>query len=728
MAAVAAAVAATPFDLPEGYTPVEYIESSGLERIDTGVVSDTNLVASLDFVPLAYSGTEAFYLGTTNGADGARWRLGAAAADRFARFGYAGAECSGMQLLALRNRYTVRCSVSEGVAVIELKSPLDSSAGYDRLACEPDDGELSVFTGVAMRLYGLVFWRAQAVERYFLPAVRDSDAALGLYDLVGRRFYANAGEGCFTCGDLATLSVDDCRHLSIAVTWGDGAVTNEIVGGSVQLPVGADRVKVLFTPERRYRLEPDTPVVELPGMLTGDYRVGTDCPQPHAVNTGGDLGYLDWDPVSRTLTNAVLKAADYDYLTSDGTPEDGRWSVVAEDLAVSDLVITGDVRMLLLDGCTLTATGGEPALGRSASAVVIGRGGSLTIYGQSGGTGAIVAESLLGGAGFGGSTPSEPAGALTINGGAIRAAGPSGTLAASAAAPVSVRAGVFAAGVLTNGAWIAEGCVQGANDAPLTRADYPVTVGAACRVTLVGDRSRLGVGWSTPDGLVSNAVAESSFVVPAGYDGLVLAFSPVSCYRLADGAAPTVVIGGPVVTDVTVDVPAAVPLEGSELAPWRVGEDVYATTNGVGGLVVTGTGATFDFTAEAPTPWTGLPVTTVSLPDPVAPGKRFLAGLANSVTVEGVSLRLLKALVSESDAPERVGSLGPVRFTSITCSDGSARLGVAVRMKGAASGAAWADATVESAAVDASTGAALVTVTAPADEGYLDLESGEASE
>lgn len=54
--------------------------------------------------------------------------------------------------------------------------------------------------GAAMQLYGFKIWENETLVRDFIPVYRKSDGAIGLYDLVGKSFYANAGTGTFLKG------------------------------------------------------------------------------------------------------------------------------------------------------------------------------------------------------------------------------------------------------------------------------------------------------------------------------------------------------------------------------------------------------------------------------------------------------------------------------------------------------------------------------------------------
>lgn len=129
----------------------------------------------------------------------------------------------------------------------------------------------------------------------------------------------------------------------------------------------------------------------------------------------------------KTVTKHEDGSADATELTSSlisGNTEDriyGGWYVLKESFTYSErIVIYGDVKLILKDGCTLTAQQG----------IRINTGATLTIYGQTEGTGKIIAtETHHDKAAIGGNKNYE-AGILRIHGGEIEADASSGKYAA----------------------------------------------------------------------------------------------------------------------------------------------------------------------------------------------------------------------------------------------------------------------------------------------------------
>ncbi len=90
------------------------------------------------------------------------------------------------------------------------------------------------------------------------------------------------------------------------------------------------------------------------------------------------------------------------------------WYVVSSDVSFNKrIIVNGNVRLILKDGCTLTA---------DKYGIQVDKGKSLTIYGQAGGTGRLISVSCDYDAGIGG-TKNGACGTVIINGGIITASG-----------------------------------------------------------------------------------------------------------------------------------------------------------------------------------------------------------------------------------------------------------------------------------------------------------------
>ena len=139
-------------------------------------------------------------------------------------------------------------------------------------------------------------------------------------------------------------------------------------------------------------------------------------PQMTFADTVTGITYLDASGAQQTCDNATAVTEDD---TTWGTDNETTWYVAQGDVTIeSRVTVTGDVHLILADGCNLTVNGGIYVSSWTAS--------KLTIYGQENGTGELYAYASSGSdyAGLGGNKePYGTSGEITINGGNITAVG-----------------------------------------------------------------------------------------------------------------------------------------------------------------------------------------------------------------------------------------------------------------------------------------------------------------
>ncbi|MCD7746339.1 MAG: InlB B-repeat-containing protein [Lachnospiraceae bacterium] len=123
------------------------------------------------------------------------------------------------------------------------------------------------------------------------------------------------------------------------------------------------------------------------------------------------VDYVDASGATQICEEFTIVTADMTELTDELT--DG-WYAVISDVTISErITVSGEVHLILVDGHTLTASGG----------IAVNEGNILNIYGQSESTGKLAASSSTSGnAGIGGDS-GYSAGTIIINGGEITAKG-----------------------------------------------------------------------------------------------------------------------------------------------------------------------------------------------------------------------------------------------------------------------------------------------------------------
>ena len=195
-----------PVVLPAGYTWVRYIAASGSQYIPTGVPARQQLKMEADF---QYTGTaEATVLGGTGSATSVVY-LGINPGNNYKSYYFRWASSwvnISWKTLTLRHKVSASMEsgniviTEDGETVYTNSSTLSGTTAANDLTIFARNGSQYFFVG---RLYRMRIWDwldNGALIRDYIPAVRDSDDAVGLYELVQGQFCENAGSGSLTAG------------------------------------------------------------------------------------------------------------------------------------------------------------------------------------------------------------------------------------------------------------------------------------------------------------------------------------------------------------------------------------------------------------------------------------------------------------------------------------------------------------------------------------------------
>lgn len=200
--------------LPSGYTEVEYIQSNGTQRINTGFVPTDKTVIEAKMG----AANNHFYTAisnTSNGRFGIYVNLGKTIDIAFGQSGYVGSIVSGVEYPAEITFKNGSVTVN-GVTKTFTTQNAFTGAGY-----------LTIFGAGTTpcpggEVYYFKIYNNGTLVRDFVPCINASGAA-GLYDLVNGAFYSNAGSGTFTVGASSGGSVVGYVVSDDANAYPDGA-------------------------------------------------------------------------------------------------------------------------------------------------------------------------------------------------------------------------------------------------------------------------------------------------------------------------------------------------------------------------------------------------------------------------------------------------------------------------------------------------------------------------
>ena len=233
--------------LPQGYTELQYIESSGTQYVDTGIKpnQDTQVAARL----MLLSSTTAYLFGARgNNDENFNNRYGILyTGDQLFRSDYnTGNGPTFPPDLTPNVAYPITknknmCAMGD-YSVTSPQGVFQSP--YDMLiGCVNEGGSPAYFS--SLRIYSFSIFADGEICREYVPAI-NPNGEIGLYDLVNDQFYGNAGSGSFTAGP--EVPPPDPEPTLAPYTWYEADVPTESLLDGYLANVAALRA-VLALPE-----------------------------------------------------------------------------------------------------------------------------------------------------------------------------------------------------------------------------------------------------------------------------------------------------------------------------------------------------------------------------------------------------------------------------------------------------------------------------------------------
>lgn len=189
------------YKLPEGYTSLTFLQSSGTQRIDTNVNGNARWVLTAQSTKTT-AGTQVAIAGTNNasaatwyGVAGTNWACGSLAASTIPMTTKATADLT-FDSNGVRGTVNDQ-AIERDLATFNQQWSLFHTKGSDS------------FQG---KIFKAKAYQNNKVVANLVPVVRTADSVLGLFDLVSQQFFTNVGTGNFTAG---TASVNPASTLAM---------------------------------------------------------------------------------------------------------------------------------------------------------------------------------------------------------------------------------------------------------------------------------------------------------------------------------------------------------------------------------------------------------------------------------------------------------------------------------------------------------------------------------
>lgn len=193
--------------LPNGYTELEYIESSGTQYFDSGLKGNQNMRIDADYSTTAT-------IGSICGAD-QDWGLNMFTIEvHFSAFANSNYHYSPVP----SRRH--RVSLNNGAFSLDGTTLTTMTGGTFETPVNVSVFALNrsghIIEYGSINLYSLQMYLNNTIARDFVPCIRDSDGAAGMYDLVEQKFYGNAGSGSFIAGPEV---INDAIYVKVNGIW-----------------------------------------------------------------------------------------------------------------------------------------------------------------------------------------------------------------------------------------------------------------------------------------------------------------------------------------------------------------------------------------------------------------------------------------------------------------------------------------------------------------------------
>lgn len=204
--------------LPSGYSQVEYVESTGSQYVDTGIAPNAQTRWTVDFQPTLIPDDN------WNSENFCGWRGDYEREAFYFGSGYDWLAYDGSKIYAVMVLGT-GAKEPTGVAPADLaRHTVELASGsqmFDGTGCgagsignQAGDNTLYLFAlhdfledgplFAKMKLFSSRLYSGSDLVRDFVPCVRTSDSAAGLYDMATSNFFANAGSGRLTEGPVVS--------------------------------------------------------------------------------------------------------------------------------------------------------------------------------------------------------------------------------------------------------------------------------------------------------------------------------------------------------------------------------------------------------------------------------------------------------------------------------------------------------------------------------------------
>lgn len=205
---------ATRCELPKGYYPVEYIEGTGSQYIDTGYIPNGDTRVKTHFyVTSEHTNSQTFFGARQTGAGSNVFAVWGAISNHVLRWGY-NKTATDLTEISYKNNWEIDFNKNNFKAN-SIRSSLSKAtytvSGKTLYIFALNQGTFNSDQIARMKLYYMKIYDNGNLVRDLIPAVRISDNVSGVYDKITEKFYTNIGSGNFVVGPRIHMLPDESK-------------------------------------------------------------------------------------------------------------------------------------------------------------------------------------------------------------------------------------------------------------------------------------------------------------------------------------------------------------------------------------------------------------------------------------------------------------------------------------------------------------------------------------
>lgn len=187
-------------ELPEYYEQVQYIETTGSQFIDTGILPDISTRWELDIQYTEKPTSQQFYNGLYNNVN-CRFDIAYVKNGKFRLNIGSQSTFEPKEGDLLRHLFTLdiprkRVEIDEDIYECSFNFT-NASIGAIKIGNRYDP---SVTYPCWEKIYSSKIYSNDMFAQYLIPCYNEANSEVGMYDLVEKEFYKNSGTGTFVCG------------------------------------------------------------------------------------------------------------------------------------------------------------------------------------------------------------------------------------------------------------------------------------------------------------------------------------------------------------------------------------------------------------------------------------------------------------------------------------------------------------------------------------------------